>query len=432
MNPPHAPRAALLSRFLSHQGGAAIIIAVLGLPLFVAALGLGAETGYWYMSQRQLQHAADLAAHAGAVRLQAGGTKAQVEAAALDVAKGSGYAADSISTFRLNTPPLTGLKAGDPMSVEVTLSRAHPPLLSSMFRSAAVNASGRAVSSVIWNGEQACVLALNPTASGAITASGSTNVTLNGCDLVSNSNAADAFLSSAGAVRARCVYAVGGVVGSPTLDCGAPVANSAPTRDPYGGVAEPVLTGACENASIGRPSATTTLTPVNMHPSGVPFMRFCSGIDVKGNLVMQPGLYIVEGEFKILGGSTSSTTDVTISGSGVTIYFTAGSKLALTGRTTVQLQAPTSGPYSGMLMFGSRTGAVITQQMTASPTTVMEGAIYLPKSDVQFGGNSTGAGGCLQVIANQVVFTGSSQLTANCAGKGTQPLKTAEKSVISE
>lgn len=425
-------RSSLLARFLANKNGAAIIIAVLGFPLFVGALGLGAETGYWYMSQRQLQHAADLAAHAAAVRLQAGGTKAQVEAAALDVAKGSGYVADSISTFTLNSPPTSGAKAGDAMSVEVKLSRAHPPLFSALFRTGAVNASGRAVSSVIWNGEKACVLALNPTLSGAITASGSTSVGLNGCDLASNSNAADSFLASGGTVRARCVYAVGGVVGSPTLDCPQPVANSAPIRDPYAGVAEPLLTGACENASVGKPSGSTTLTPVAMHPSGVPFMRFCTGIDVKGNLVLQPGLYIIEDKFTILGGSTTSMTDVTISGSGVTIYLTSGSTIALNGRTTMSLQAPTSGPYSGLLFFGSRSGSLVTQQMTASPTTSMTGAIYLPKSNVQFGGNSTLTGGCVQVVANQVTFTGSSQLSADCAGKGTQPLKTAEKAVIFE
>lgn len=422
----------ILARFMADRSGAAIIIAVLGLPLFVGALGLGAETGYWRMSQRQLQRAADLAAHAAAVRLQAGGTKAQLEAAALDVATASGYVADAISTFRLNAPPTSGSKTGDPMSVEVTLSRAHPPLFSALFRTSAVNATGRAVSSVMWSGAQACVLALNATASSAIKASGSAGVTLNGCDLASNSNASDSFLANSASVRARCVYAVGGVVGSPILDCGQPVANSAPTRDPYASFAEPVVTGVCENASVGKPGAPTILTPVAIHPSGVPFMRFCNGISVKGNLHMQPGLYIVEGKFTTPGGAGNSSADVTISGAGVTIYFTSESTIALTGRTTVTLQAPTSGPYSGLLMFGSRSGAVVSQKITASPTTAMQGALYLPRSSVQFGGNSSLSGGCIQVIADQVEFTGSSQLTTDCANKGTQALRTAEKAVIFE
>lgn len=422
MRPP-----SLVARFLADRSGSIIVLAVLGMPLFVGALGLGAETGYWYMSQRQLQHAADLAAHAGAVGLQAGATKARVQATSIDVAMGNG--AKTGDALRINAPPLAGPLAGDPLAVEVVISRAHAPLFSGLFRSDPVNANGRAVSKVDWSSKkQACILALNVTAPGAITASGSTAVTLNGCDLVSNSNAADSFLSGSAPVRARCLYTVGGAVGSPSLECGSPVTNTTPARDPFAAVAEPVVTGTCDKA-VFTPGGTTTLTPAVLHPSGVPFMRFCNGLDVKGNLVMNPGLYIIEGKFTILGGADQSTTDVSISGSGVTLYFTSGSSIALNGRTTAKLSAPSSGPFQGILMFGSRASALLDQKLAASPMTSMQGAIYMTKARVEFAGNAT-ISGCVQVIADQVLFTGSSQMVASCPEA--QAIRTAERVVIVE
>lgn len=427
---------AKLERFRRDDGGAVIVIAVLALPLFVGTLGLGAEAGYWFMSQRQLQHAADIAAHAGAIQLQAGGTLTQMRTSALDVASASGYKTETDASFTLNSPPTSGAKVGDKMSVEVVMSRSHTPMFSALFRSQPVVAGARAVASVQWSGAQACVLALNATASGAVTVSGSTSVTLTNCDVASNSNAADGFLmsSSSAPVRAKCVYSVGGAVTNAnlTLDCGAPVTNSKPTRDPYASVAEPTVSGTCQNISTSS-NGTTTLTPTVIGPDGVPRMYLCA-LTVKGNLVLNSGLYIIDG-LKPLGGSTSSTTDVTISsapGAGVTLYFTSGATVSLTARTTLDLKAPTTGPYSGLVFFGTRSGPLVTQQITGSASTRIQGSIYLPRASIEFVGSSSSTGGCTQLIGDTVIFKGNSQLSASCDLAGTSPIKSAEKAVLSE
>ncbi len=80
-----------LNRFGVHNGGATAVIAAILFPVVVGGLGLGAETGYWYLSQRKLQHAVDVSAHAAGARLRADDTDEQIIAAAERVASQSGY-----------------------------------------------------------------------------------------------------------------------------------------------------------------------------------------------------------------------------------------------------------------------------------------------------------------------------------------------------
>ncbi|MFN4099534.1 MAG: pilus assembly protein TadG-related protein, partial [Pararhodobacter sp.] len=91
------------------------------LPVMILGMGLGAETGFQYMTQRKLQHSADMAAHAGAARLRAGDTPAQIVAAATHVAEHGGFQT-ATGTITVHTPPVTGSAAGDARSVEIILN----------------------------------------------------------------------------------------------------------------------------------------------------------------------------------------------------------------------------------------------------------------------------------------------------------------------
>lgn len=73
----------------------------------------------------------------------------------------------------------------------VELSETHPRLFSSVFSSEPVTMRARAVAEIN-GGSKACVLALSSLASGAVTVSGLTEVSLSGCSVVSNSSASDA------------------------------------------------------------------------------------------------------------------------------------------------------------------------------------------------------------------------------------------------
>ena len=65
----------------------------------------------------------------------------------------------------------------------------------------------------------------------------------------------------------------------------------------------------------------------------------------------------------------------------------------------------------------------------------LQGAIYMPASDVSFTGNSAASNGCTQVIGRTVTFTGSSTLGSNCgpsSGTGTSTIATNETIAVTE
>ena len=149
--------ASLLNRFARDTGGAAVVLAAVLFPVVIGGMGLGAETGYWYLSQRKLQHAADVSAHAGGTRNRAGDTRTAVEAAALNIATKSGFDA-ATGSLAVHVPPTSGALAGEANAVEVVATRTMPRLFSSIFSDEPVVLRARAVVQVS-GGSKACTTA---------------------------------------------------------------------------------------------------------------------------------------------------------------------------------------------------------------------------------------------------------------------------------
>jgi hypothetical protein len=398
------------------ERGSIAILSALTLPLLVGGFALGAETGYWYLEQRKLQNAADVSAHAGGVALRAGGTQAALETSARDIAISSGFD-DNLGSLTLNAPPVTGAYAGDPGAVEVLLDRSQQRYFSRLFIAEPFDIGARAVAALT-GGKPACLLALSRTASGAVTASGSSEVRFDGCDIATNSNASDSFLMSGGAtvVSTGCVHTVGGVsaTGNLTLtDCATPKEQAPVTADPYAGVGEPAVTGTCQpNTKVGKNNKTTTLTPAENHPSGVKSMRFCGGLDLKGTVDLDPGLYIVD------GGDLTINAKTLLRGTGVTFFLTNGASAAINGSAILDLAAPTAGAFSGILIFGSRSDSSVTHRINGNAGSTLDGAIYAPASVMHYSGNFGGSGGCTQIVVDRITFTGNSDLAVDCTAPG--------------
>jgi hypothetical protein len=275
-------------------------------------------------------------------------------------------------------------------------------------------------------GSDACVLALAPTKSGALTVSSSSHVDLD-CDAASDSMAADSFtVAGNGALSAHCASTVGGAYLNDQVQltgCPAVREYSSPVRDPYKGVAEPTVPGTCNSntRNLGNPSTTTTVTPSSNIVSGMPVYRFCNGLTLKGTVNFQPGLYIIS------GGALDANAGAVISGSGVTFYITSPNQIQLNGHAQLNLSAPTSGDLSGILFFGSRGASGIVHRVNGTSGTVMQGAVYAPTTSLDYTGNSsTGGGGCTQIIAYAVTFSGNSEMASSCADAGTRDLKVNE------
>ncbi|MER0238400.1 pilus assembly protein TadG-related protein [Fulvimarina sp. MAC8] len=396
------------------RDGSTSIIAALVVPVLVAAIGFGVETGLWYAEQRGLQHAADVAVHAAALRKNSGADEATMRAAAHYVAAQSGFTvADDV--FRLDSPAVTGPHAGEEGTVELRVSITQERLFSAIIDDTPTVLGARAVARIDQQ-SNACILALAPTASGAVSVGGSTEITLDGCEIAANSNASDSFdMFGEASLTTGCIQTVGQAMTTGGLDlteCESVREHAAPVSDPYRTVPEPALSGSCEKNNVGHPNKSTTLTPTENHASGVKVMRFCDGLAIKGPVKLEPGLYIVEnGDVTMNGGAS-------IEGSGVTIYLTNNARMKLTGNGDVNLSAPTSGPYSGLLVFGGRDQTGIEHKIAGTTDSVMQGAIYLPASDVEYRGNSALSDACTQIIANTIDFNGNSSLGAKCEAAG--------------
>jgi hypothetical protein len=410
---------ARLHRFGVHNGGATAVIAAMLFPVVVGGLGLGAETGYWYLTQRKLQHVADVSAHAAGARLRADDTDEQVIAAARHVARESGYR----GTPELIVNPNYG-DDSDAMMVEVIATDVQPRLFSAVVAgffsndpATTVTMSGRAVAQVVVEtGTAACVLALHPNAARAVTMDGSGSVGLEGCDIASNSNAADAIYATS-TVSTDCAYSVGGALapGLTTNVCDGVKVNAPLVRDPYKDVAAPTSWSNCSSRHQGHPvNATPNLTP----------RCFSGGLTVKGAVHFEPGLYIIDGgEFNVNAGDNSKLT-----GEGVTFYLANGAKLNIGGSIQMNFSAPSepANPYAGILFFGDRAATITSHTLAGSSGSEYNGAVYTPASEIKFAGNSNATGGCTQIIGATVKFTGASTLQSTCENAGTTDIVTNE------
>jgi len=412
------------------EGSTAVLVGVL-LPVMIGAMGLGAETGYWFLLQRELQHTADASVHAAAIRRRAGDDEDLLRAAAIDVAGKAGFN-QAQGSFELYWPALTGPSAGAPDTVEVVLARTTPRLFSAIFNDEPVKMRARAVARITL-GSDACVLALAPSVPAALRVASSARVVLE-CDAASDSMEADSFsVEGNGALSAHCASTVGGAYVNEQVtlsECEAVREYASVVPDPYREIAEPSVPSTCNsnNRNLGNPQTTTTVQPSSTIVSGLPVYRFCNGLSLKGTVTFEPGLYIIS------GGDFEANAGAIINGNGVTFYIANPNKVQLNGHAQLHLAAPTSGELSGILFFGSRNAHDLVHRVNGTSGSVIQGAIYAPTTSVDYTGDSSasGGGGCTQIIAYTVSFSGNSGMASSCEDSGTRDIKVNESVLLIE
>lgn len=394
-------------RFCEGRGGNVATIFALTLPVVVGGAGLGVETSYWYYSSLKLQAIADAAAYAGALEKIAGSDTAAITAAATTSAASNGLGS---GTIVVNTPPTSGPNTAK-KAVEVILNQNLDRMFTSIFTQTKVPEQARAVA-LITDASKACVLALNPSASQAALFSGSTSVKLNGCSVMSDSLASDAIkIQGSAAVQADCLITVGGVVlnNPPAMVCKAPITQALPAADPFASLPAPAASNPCQNDN------KSTLKPGT----------YCSGMSLSGNVALDPGVYVVQGNLKI-------NANANISGSGVTIFMSGSSTVSINGNATVTLSAPTSGTYSGVLFYGDRTGTAAQSTFNGTASSLFTGAIYFPRQQVNYLGNFSGKNGCTQVVADTIQWSGNSTINQDCSSLGMKDIPAAQSVAIAE
>ena len=355
MNPQHT------SARRGKQAGQALVLAALGLTLFILAAGLGIDMGFLRYQKRLQQSAADSAAIAGAAEIPFSGCSTGSCPGATTDSASNGFTdgVDNV-TVKVYNPPNDGPHAGIPGYVEVLVTKIQPTFFVKIAGVNSATVTARAVASLSGN-LQNCMYALG-TGTGGITNSG--NVSAPNCGIMSNYNLNT---SGAGSTTAREIGVAGAATGN---NVPAPKTGIVPAADPLSYL-QPPATGGCLAGGAGDVNGTT---PVTLNPG-----NYCGGISIAGaqNVTLNPGNYTITG-----GGLTFTGTG-TVSGTGVTFYIGAtGGTVSLNGTTitqTVNLSAPTTGADAGILFYqdpGNTSAATI----SGTSNSQFEGAFYFPSA----------------------------------------------------
>ncbi|TPK94515.1 MULTISPECIES: TadE/TadG family type IV pilus assembly protein [unclassified Mesorhizobium] len=389
----------MFARFwASRRGNFAVATAVAMVPLMLALAGsinlIGTSD-----DAAQLQNSLDAAGLAIGTKYQAGMSASDVQqfgqtffAANMSTADAQEYSG-SVAAFQAGA-------SGDPSAyfISVSSSISRPAFVPGMPAWPAT----RSASVKIKPGAQACVLALDQHADGAVSLQGSTNVAMNGCVIAANSDAADAVSRGGSAiVSAGCVSTVGGTQGltppSATLSCGAPLENQYASFDPLADVVPPAYT-LCLPVPNGK---TITLSPGT----------YCDKT-LSGKITLNPGTYIMRNVTIKPGGNGS------LSGQGVTIFLMENSQLTINANEQVNLSPPTSGPYTGITIYQAP-GNTQALTLNGGSGSVVSGFIYAPDAAIAYAGNSdmNAQGSCLRLVGDTVAMTGNSAVKSDCTAE---------------
>jgi hypothetical protein len=151
--------------------------------------------------------------------------------------------------------------------------------------------------------------------------------------------------------------------------------------------------------------------------SGVTIL--CGDVQLTGNVSLttsSPGAVLVIENGQL---DTNGYTLQTLAGSGLTVIFSGTSAGGYTdgptGGGTLDIAAPTSGPWSGVALYQdpSLTSGVDVSAAGNSPTWDITGLVYLPHSSVTFSGavnKSTNGLSCFDLVVDNITINGTGSI----------------------
>jgi len=413
-----APRA---QGFFDERSGVVAVLVALALPVLVGSMGLAAEASYWYVHQRGMQNAADAAAIAAATNgTSTYAAEAQAAAAQDGFQNGSG----NVTVAASNPNTATGCAAN---CYVVTVSDKVPLFLSQVVGYKGTGGKGTttltatAVATSAPTAYPYCILALGGSVTD-ITTNGAPKTNLNGCNVMSNTNAT---------CNGHNLNATHGDAHGTNNGCGITQRSNVPVvNDPYKSLASNIPADTCGGSfpnNYPQEGKKGTL-PVSNQWSGPytlsGYKVVCGDQQVTGNTtIIAPSnavLVIENGQLDITSGSTLQTS----SGSGLTIVFTGSNNASShipNGGGTLDIAAPTSGTWSGMALYQdpSLTTNVDISAAGNSPTWNISGMVYLPNSNVTLSGAVSKASNgttCFGLVVGDITINGTGDIFANDTG----------------
>ncbi len=386
----------------SERGQVMILICV-GIFALMGMIAVVADFSFLQHQKNMMQTAADSAATAGATELNYGD---QVAAGKADAASNGYTDGQGSVSVTINNPPSSGPNASNMAYVEAIVSKPEPTYFLSTI---GINTMTVSVRAVAYEGSGPnCIYVMDPTASSALSGSGSASIQ-SGCGVMVDSNSSSAIvLSGSASVTAPAIGVVGGYSGggsasfTPTPKTGVIAA-----ADPLAYVQAPTV-GSCAHTNFSVNNGGTSGSYYQLYAG-----TYCGGITLSNGFVnFNAGTYVLAG-----GGLTANGGPV-MTGTGITFYNTTGTggyrAITLTGGSTSNFSAPTSGVLTGILFFQDRSiaGGAAGSTVSGSSTSTFDGALYFPTTTLTFSGNSS-LNGYNIVVADKVALSGSSTIGTN-------------------
>ena len=414
------------------ERGQAIVMATIGVVFLFSVLGLVVDLGYNYFLKQQAQAAVDSAVTAGAVMAQSNGAvcgsngvrcesnvvcptsptnppSTNFDSACL-YAQANGATSQTV-TISAGSGSASGIGVASNYWISATSTQSSPLWFLRTLGLTTGTVSAQATSALIGGTAGGCIYVLDPNLSASYNQPGTTTVNSN-CGIYINSSASDAFtVKGNGIVTSSVINVVGGsrINNNATVTPG-PTNGVSPFTDPLASLPAPTYSG-CNSSYLHVTGGTTNLTP------GV----YCGGIQISSNAVVNfaPGNYILNG-----GGLQVTSSMATLNGSGVMFYntsngYTFGS-MVITGNATINLTAPSSGTYQGILVYQDRS-------ITASPSSAIgggsnenfSGTVYLPTALLSFAGGSSTNALTMALVVKDIDIVGNSYLNKDATGQVT-------------
>lgn len=402
-----------IARRASSERGSVLIFVAVSMTVLLAASGLFLSAAYGFDYRHRLGAAADAAAKAAAFELNAQGSalsNGALTAFGQQAMAMAGYSGATLTIRRCNDAGATCTAPYNTSTfVEAIVTDSIGAFFPGLLPANAMTVRARAVAGSLPGPN--CIVLLG-TASNSLTVANNAQIQMPGCGIQSSGGA------SIGGSANTIVNTNGASMHSGTcpgnlLNCttGGPLAT-----DPL--AALPDYTG----GSAPSPCIPLVVTAAQTISGG----NYC-GITFKNgaDLTMNSGTYYMAGPI------TAQTPGATIAwrGSGVMIYLASpGGQVDIdSNHLTMDLSAPTSGTYKGILFFQARgnTNAANLAKNNSDNMT-LSGALYFPSASIAVkNNNGTSSNDCTMIVAQSLDFENNSILSNACTGYGGSVIQTA-------
>lgn len=404
------PLRQLFARLKDCKSGNALLLVAIGMPALIGGAGFAVDTAQWYMWKRELQHAVDQGAVAGAWARSNPDTEGTYQTRALQE-----YGANVNKVASFDTTPtitLADYAGGTQNSVIVTATATKELPFSSFLTGGATTVRATAQATFEEGGQyNACLVSLRESGTG--TSIGGSSIVRAQCGITALSCDDPAVVIDGSAdVQTNSIAACGKIDAAGLEDVSSEDIQG--LSDIYGEIVPP-----------------TNDTPRSYN---------CTGRGRNRQASLQPGTYsglvigcttqFASGIYVIDGGVLDLAANYNVTGTGVMFVLKNGATLKLGGNgndNSINLTPMTSADFAGtpyesradeladILIFEDRNNNPTQDHiLNGNSNTLVEGLIYLPDGNLRVSGTADVAAQCLQISAYTIDIRGGAFLETLC------------------